>query len=307
MTSVDVGSDEIVALELELQPGAEAVPTSQWRLFLRRFFRHKLAVIGLLIFVLLLVSSFGARWVAPFPKNAQDLKTLEIQGPGRAHLFGQDELGRDYFTEVLYAGQISLKVGLAVAVLSTTLGVALGAIAGYFGKWADAVLMRLTDAFLLVPAIAVLAVAFKKFGNSDVAVALVLTFTVWMTVARLVRGQVLTIRELEFIDAARIAGASSTRIIVRHLVPNMVGPIAVNATLAMVNAIVAESTLSFLGFGIQPPDTSWGNLLAQTRGYLGTPKAYLLYFPCLFIILAVLAISFLGDGLRDAFDPGSKK
>ncbi len=306
MTSLDLTSEE-AGDELVDQTEAGSVTRSQWRLFLRRFLRHRLAVLGVLIFVALLVMSFGARWVAPFPKNAQNLTDLTIDGPGRDHLFGQDELGRDYFTEVLYAGQISLKIGIAVAVLSTALGVAMGAIAGYFGKLADGILMRVTDAFLLVPSIAILAVAFKKFGNSDIAVALVLTFTVWMTVARLVRGQVLTIRELEFIDAARIAGASSTRIIVRHLVPNMVGPIAVNATLAMVNAIVAESTLSFLGFGIQPPDTSWGNLLAQTRGYLGTSKAYLLYFPCLFIILAVLAISFIGDGLRDAFDPESKK
>lgn len=306
MTSLDLAADE-AADDVVVEAEVGSVTRSQWRLFLRRFLRHRLAVLGVLIFVALLVLSFGARWVAPYPKNAQNLTDLTIDGPGRAHLFGQDELGRDYFTEVLYAGQISLKIGIAVAVLSTALGVAMGAIAGYFGKLADGILMRVTDAFLLVPSIAILAVAFKKFGNSDTAVALVLTFTVWMTVARLVRGQVLTIRELEFIDAARIAGASSTRIIVRHLVPNMVGPIAVNATLAMVNAIVAESTLSFLGFGIQPPDTSWGNLLAQTRGYLGTSKAYLLYFPCLFIILAVLAISFIGDGLRDAFDPESKK
>lgn len=288
-------------------PAESAGATSQWRLFLRRFLRHRLAVIGFIIFTALLVLSFGARWIAPYPKNAQNLADLTIDGPGRAHLFGQDELGRDYFTEVLYAGQISLKIGIVVAILSTLLGVAMGAIAGYFGKLADAVLMRLTDAFLLVPSIAVLAVAFKKFGNSDVAVALVLTGTVWMTVARLVRGQVLGLRERDFIHAARMAGASSTRIIVRHLVPNMMGPIAVNATLAMVNAIIAESTLSFLGFGIQPPDTSWGNLLAQTRGYLGTSKAYLLYFPSAFIILAVLAISFLGDGLRDALDPESKR
>ncbi len=307
MTSVDVAADDGVASEGGLVAGADAVARSQWQLFLRRFLRHRLAVLGLVIFIGLMVLSFGASWIAPYPRNAQNLTDLTIDGPGRQHLFGQDELGRDYFTEVLYAGQISLKIGIAVAVLSTALGVAMGAMAGYFGKLADGVLMRLTDAFLLVPSIAILAVAFKKFGNSDVAVAMVLTFTVWMTVARLVRGRVLTIRELEFIDAARIAGASSTRIIVRHLIPNMVGPIAVNATLAMVNAIVAESTLSFLGFGIQPPDTSWGNLLSQTRGYLGTSKAYLLYFPCLFIILAVLAISFIGDGLRDAFDPESNK
>jgi peptide/nickel transport system permease protein len=261
----------------------------------------------MVLLLALLLFAFGARWLAPFPKNAQNLTDLEIDGPGRAHLFGQDELGRDYLTEVMYAGQITLQIGLAVAFLSTLIGVGIGAIAGYFGKWFDAILMRLTDAFLLIPGIALLAVAFRKFGNSDIAIMLVLSSIGWMSVARVVRGQVISLRDREFIDAARVAGASPFRIITRHLLPNMVGPIAINATLAMVAAILAESTLSFLGFGLQPPETSWGNLLTQARGYIGTSKSYLLWFPSLAIILVVLAVSFIGDGLRDAFDPESKR
>ena len=296
----DVDDDGALAV------GAEAVARSQWQLFRRRFLRHKLAMTGLVILATMFVLCFGARWIAPYPKNNQDLLSDPV-GPGREHLFGQDELGRDYFTEVLYAGQISLKIGLAVAVLSTALGATLGSVAGYFGRAYDLILMRITDMFLLVPGVALLAVAFRKFGQSDLAIIVVLTGIGWMLVARVVRGQVLSLRDREFVDAAKVAGASPFRIIFRHLIPNMVGPIAVNATLSMVGAILAESTLSFLGFGIQPPDTSWGNLLAQNRGYLGLSKAYLLYFPSIAIVLAVLAISFVGDGLRDAFDPESQR
>jgi len=296
----DVDDDGALAV------GAEAVARSQWQLFRRRFLRHKLAMTGLVILATMFVLCFGARWIAPYPKNNQDLLSDPV-GPGRDHLFGQDELGRDYFTEVLYAGQISLKIGLAVAVLSTALGATLGSVAGYFGRAYDLILMRITDMFLLVPGVALLAVAFRKFGQSDLAIIVVLTGIGWMLVARVVRGQVLSLRDREFVDAAKVAGASPFRIIFRHLIPNMVGPIAVNATLSMVGAILAESTLSFLGFGIQPPDTSWGNLLAQNRGYLGLSKAYLLYFPSIAIVLAVLAISFVGDGLRDAFDPESQR
>lgn len=305
MTTLDAPPIETGAGEL--RPGVEPAARSQWQLFRRRFFRHRLAMAGLVLLVVMFVFSFGAPWLAPFPKGKQNLTDLTIQGPGRDHLFGQDELGRDYLTEVMFAGQISLKIGLAVALLSTTLGVVMGAVTGYFGKWFDAILMRVTDGFLLIPGIALLAVAFKKFGSSDLSIALVLSGIGWMSVARVVRGQILGIRDREFVDAARVAGASPVRIVVRHLIPNMVGPIAINATLAMVAAILAESTLSFLGFGLQPPDTSWGNLLTQARGYVGTSKVYLLWFPSIAIILVVLAISFIGDGLRDAFDPESKK
>lgn len=278
---------------------------SQWQLVRRRFFRHRLAVIGLVVLIVLMVACFGASWLAPYGKNEQDL-LRPTAGPNADHLFGVDELGRDYFSEVLFAGQISLKVALTVALLSSIIGTTLGAIAGYFGRWADNVLMRLTDLFLVVPSIAILAVAIKRFGNNDRTISLVLAAVLWMTIARVVRGQVLSIREKEYIDAARVGGASSRRIIVRHILPNMVGPILVNASLAIVFAIVAESTLSFLGFGVQPPNSSWGLLLSQAAGTVGTNKGYLIIFPGLMLLLVVLCVNFIGDGLRDAFDPQAK-
>ncbi len=292
---------------IELRAGEEGgVARSQWRLFLRRFLRHRMAVVSIVGLVLIFVACFGADWVAPYEKNQQDLLVGPV-GPRGAHWFGTDELGRDQLTELLYAGQISLKIGLAVALIATAVGTLLGSVAGYFGRWADQLLMRLTDLFLVVPAVAILAIAIKKFGNSSVTIIYVLAALGWMYIARVVRSQVLSIKEKEFIEAARASGASHARIIARHLLPNTVGPILVNATLAIAAAIVTESTLSFLGFGVQPPTTSWGRMLSDARGYVGTPKAYLIYFPGLALLLVILAVNFIGDGLRDAFDPQSRR
>jgi peptide/nickel transport system permease protein len=257
------------------------------------------------VLVFLVLVCFGAGWFAPYPNNEQDLLLGPVR-PSGAHWFGTDELGRDQLTRILYAGQISLKIGLAVAVLSTLIGTTLGAVAGYMGRATDQALMRLTDLFLVVPGIAVLALALKYFGHDDLTIILVLAGVFWMYIARVVRGQVLSIKEKEFVEAARASGASRTRIVVRHVLPNCIGPIVVNATLAVATAIITESTLSFLGFGVQPPATSWGNMLSDAEGYVGTSKAYLLYFPGLAILLTVLAVNFLGDGLRDAFDPQSE-
>jgi peptide/nickel transport system permease protein len=292
--------------DVELSPNAEPVPRTQWQLFRRRFFRHRMAVISSVVLVVLYVLCFSAKWWVPFDPNKQNL-LLGPVSPRGAHWFGTDELGRDQFARIVYAGQISLKIGLAVALISTIVGAALGALAGYFGKLTDQALMRLTDLFLVVPAIAILAIALKNFGHSDTTIILVLAGLFWMYIARVVRGQVLSIKEKEFIEAARAAGASAPRIIVRHILPNIIGPIIVNATLGVATAIITESTLSFLGFGVQPPRTSWGNMLSTAEGYVGTSQAYLLYFPGLAILLTVLAVNFLGDGLRDAFDPQSEK
>lgn len=278
---------------------------SQWDLFRRRFLRHRVAIVSIGVLVLLCVACFGARFFAPYEPTDQDL-LLGPVGPSADHWFGTDELGRDQLSRILYAGQISLKIGLAVALLSTVVGTAVGAIAGYAGKVTDQALMRVTDLFLVVPAIAILAIALKKFGRDDLTIILVLAGLFWMYVARVVRGQVLSVKEKEFIEAARASGASSFRIVLRHVLPNCVGPIVVNATLAVAVAIITESTLSFLSFGVQPPKTSWGNMLSDAEGYVGTDKAYLLYFPGLMILLTVLAVNFLGDGLRDAFDPQSE-
>jgi peptide/nickel transport system permease protein len=290
---------DVDPLPVEIEPE----PRTQWQLIRRRFFQHKLAVISLVVLILLIVVCFGAHWIAPYPRGKQDL-LLGPVGPGKKHWFGTDILGKDQLTTLLYAGQVSLKIGLAVALISTVLGAIVGAVAGYYGKVWDQFLMRATDLFLVVPQIAVLAIALKKFGHTVNWIIIILAALGWMYVARIVRGQVLSIKEKEFVEAARASGAGSARIIVRHILPNCIGPILVNATLAIAGAIITESTLSFLGFGIQIPDESWGHMLSSAEGNYSV-NTHLLYFPGLFILLTVLCVNFLGDGLRDAFDPQS--
>jgi peptide/nickel transport system permease protein len=282
---------------------AEPTPLSQRELFVRRFKRHRLAIASLVVLFVLFVLCYGVGWFMPFEKGEQDLEAgAEFQSPSWDHLFGTDELGRDYLTEVLYAGQISLRIGLTVALLSTALGTVTGAIAGFYGRWADQILMRLTDLFLIVPLLAVLALARERFGSSPSTISYVLAGLLWMSIARVVRGQTLALKEKEFVEAARAVGASGPRIVVRHVLPNCIGPIVVNATLSIAVAIILESTLSFLGFGV---DSSWGNLLEEARGNYDN-HTHLLYFPGLAILLTVLCVNALGDGLRDALDPHAK-
>jgi peptide/nickel transport system permease protein len=272
--------------------------------FWRRLRRHRLAVGSALVLVLLAAACFAAPLLAPYGPNQQHL-ALGAVGPSLQHWFGTDELGRDELARLLYAGQISLEIGLAVALLSTLVGTIVGAVAGYVGKTTDQALMRVTDLFLVLPALALLALALEKFGHDRFTIIWVLAALFWMYIARVVRAQVLALKEQEYIEAARASGASAAWIVWRHVLPNCVGQIVVNATLAVAAAIVAESALSFLGFGVQLPATSWGRMLADAEGYVGTSQAYLLYFPGLAILVTILAVNFLGDGLRDAFDPRS--
>lgn len=318
----DEAAAEAVGSEVESTP-----PRSQWQLFRRRFFRHKLAMFGLFLLVFLCLAIFLADLWVPHDPTALDSESIVagVSPPSAEHWFGTDNNGRDYFARVIYAGQISLKIGLAVAFISTLVGTVTGALAGFFGRWVDQLLMRITDLFLIVPGIAVLAVGLEfaksdenpvgrfitgtgsepRFGTDSIII-FVLAMLGWMPIARVVRGQVLSIKEKEFVEAARAVGASNFRIITRHLLPNCIGPIVVNATLAIAVAIVAESTLSFLGFGVQPPETSWGQMLERARTNFNSNE-HLLYFPGLFILLTVLSVNFLGDGLRDAFDPQSRR
>jgi peptide/nickel transport system permease protein len=320
------GDEYVGDLELGYDESAEgAKPRSQWQLFRRRFFHHKAAVISLVVLILLLIACYGASWIAPYDRNAQDLANAG-QGPSADHLMGTDRLGRDLLTEILYAGQISLSVGLAVAFISTAFGAVFGACAAYFGRAIDQLLSRITDLFLVVPALLVAATALSYvrrngsflwwdvgdkflFVTIDMRFAMiaVLAFLGWTYIARIVRGQVLSLKEKEFVEAARSSGGSHRRIIFRHILPNSIGVITVNATLAIAVAIVAEATLTFLGFGIPPPDFSWGYLIYDARGTVGTNKAYLLYYPGFMLLITVLCVNFLGDGLRDAFDPHGKQ
>ena len=285
---------------------SELPAPQQWRRVLRRFLRHRLAVASALVLLLIVIACFGAHWFAPEPRGKIDF-VLGPTKPSSDHWFGTDELGRDEFSELLYAGQVSLKIGLGVALLSAVIGTTVGAVAGYAGRWLDQILMRITDFFLVLPAIAILAVGIRRFGNTALTMTLVLSAVGWMYVARIVRGQVLSLKEREFVDAARVSGASHLRIIVRHILPNTIGPIIVNATLSVAAAILTESTLSFLGFGAQPPATSWGRMLKDARDALGTDHAHLLYVPGIALVITVLAVNFIGDGLRDALDPSSSR
>jgi peptide/nickel transport system permease protein len=297
LATAEVGADEAALI-----PGAEPVPRSNWQLFRRRFIRHRLAVVSMFILAALIIACFGAKWLAPFPKNNQNI-LLGATPPSGTHWFGTDDLGRDQLSEIMYAGQVSLEIGLVVAILSTVVGVFVGAVAGFFAGLIDQGLSRLTDLFLILPEIAVLAVVLKALGQSANWIIVVLAALGWMYVARVVRGQVLSVKEKEFVEAARASGASSRRIIVRHILPNTIGPITVNMTLTIAAAVVAESTLSFLGFGIQPPDNSWGRMLSDAESAAGDfHRFYLILFPGLMLLLTVLAVNFLGDGLRDAFD-----
>jgi len=318
--------DEVATEEVGSEV-ASTPPRSQWQLFRRRFFRHKLAMFGLVLLLFMCLAIFFADVWVPQDPNELTSETLltGVEPPSGEHWFGTDNNGRDYFARVIYAGQISLKIGLGVALISTFIGTVTGAMAGFFGRWIDQLLMRITDLFLIVPGIAVLAVGLKfatspenpvgrfvlgdgnepRFGTDSIII-FVLAMLGWMQVARVVRGQVLSVKEKEFVEAARAVGASNFRIITRHLLPNCIGPIVVNATLAIAVAIVTESTLSFLGFGVQPPETSWGHMLNQAKSNFNFNE-HLLYFPGLFILLTVLCVNFVGDGLRDAFDPQSRR
>lgn len=289
--------------DFDLAGMPEPEPLSQWQLFRRRFKRHKLAVVSLFVLLILFGLCYGVRWITPFePGESGD--SLDVEGPSLSHYFGTGQLGEDYFTDVLHAGQTSLRIALTVAILSTTLGTILGIAAGYYGGWIDQLLMRVTDLFLLLPVIAVLALAQQRFGGADspVVLSLVLAGMFWMAIARIVRGQTLALREKEFVEAARAVGASGGRIMFRHILPNCIGPIVVNATLAIAAAIILESTLSYLGFGVE---SSWGYLLQRAKGAYDD-NTHLLYFPGLAILLTVLCVNALGDGLRDALDPHAK-
>ena len=284
---------------------AVVAPASQWRLVARRFRRNRPAVAGLVVLVILVFSALFAPLLTPYELNPT--LTSEVlgearQSPSLRHPFGTDELGRDQLTRVLYGGRISLVVGLCVALASSLIGTFVGAVAGYFGGWVDRLLMRLVDLLLILPGTALLMIAYKGLGDSLPVIVLVLGLLFWRTVARVVRGVFLALREQEFVEAARACGASSTRIIASEMLPSALGPIWVHLTLAVGGAILAESGLSFLGFGVQPPAVSWGSMLAQSRGAIGTDLAYLVYAPGLAILFTVLAVNYVGSGLRDALD-----
>jgi peptide/nickel transport system permease protein len=270
----------------------------------RQLRRHKPAMVSLVVFVVIAAACLAAPVLAPYRFDAIDLSGMR-QAPSLHHLMGTDDLGRDLFTRVLYGGRISILIGILSAVLGTGLGTLVGALAGYYGGRIDALLMRITDVAYAIPALPLL-IVLASFAQAGVgAMAVIIGLLSWMGTARVVRGEVLSLRSAVFVEAARALGASSSRIIGRHILPNAVGPIVVGATLAVGNAIIIESSLSFLGLGVQPPIPTWGNLLEDAAGTMAT-NPWLTIFPGLAILVVVLAVNFLGDGLQDALDPSGR-
>src|ERR1700730_11088000 len=263
--------------------------------------RHRAAVAGLLVILVLVVAALFAPWLAPYDPYAVSLDS-RLQAPGGAHWLGTDELGRDILARLLFGARVSLWVGMVTVALAGLIGVAGGLVAGYLGGYWDVVIMRLVDVFLAFPVIilAIAIVAVRGPGLTNVLVALALVY--WTTYARVVRGVVLTLRDQEYTWAARTLGASPARILVRHLLPNTLAPLVVLASLGMGNAILAEAALSFLGFGIQPPEASWGSMLNSGMQFL-RDASFLSTWPGLAIFVTVLGFNLLGDGLRDALDP----
>jgi len=297
----------------------EAPPLSLSRLAWLRFRRHKMAMfgVGVLIF-LTLYTIVGAIIFSEKDANFNDT-SIALQGPSGEHPFGTDTIGRDILARTIYGGQISLIIGLFAVSIEVTVGILVGALAGFFGGWLDATLMRITEAVLIIPQIFLLLVMAKYFaGNipdvtilgrtfsgSVIVIVVIIGLTSWPYLARIVRAEFLSIKEREFILAARATGTSTPEVIFRHILPNCVAPIVVSATLGLANAITLEAYISFLGLGVRPPTATWGNMLEGAYNYIET--AYWLWlFPGMLILLIVLAINFVGDGLRDALDPRSR-
>jgi oligopeptide transport system permease protein len=300
-------------------------PTSLWRDAWRRLLQNRPAVASLGIIIVIIAISLAASALAPFPFDQQDLDATDL-GPGGPHLFGTDQLGRDQLSRLVYGSRISLAVALADVVIVLLVGVPLGLAAGYVGRWVDVLIMRTVDVLLAFPSLLLVIVvitylravlelpqsgllavvgAADKLTGGLLGVFIALGLVSWLTVARLVRGQVLSLKEREFIEAARMIGASDWRIMLRHLMPNTLAPIIVAATFGIPGAIATEAGLSFLGLGVRPPFPSWGILIAEgVRNMRAFPHE--LVFPAGVLALTLICFSFLGDGLRDALDPKLK-
>jgi ABC-type dipeptide/oligopeptide/nickel transport system permease subunit len=287
--------------------GLEVATRSQWDYARRRFFRHRLAMLGLIGLIIIFGAGIFAGHVAQYSSSEIDLNNI-LSGPTVAghHWFGTDNIGRDYFSRVVFGIRTSLEVGVVVAIVSSIVGLVVGSIAGYYGGWLDNMLMRITDLVLTLPALAILATAAALLGSGNQwRTTMILAAFFWTGIARVVRGIFLSLREKEYVEAAKASGAGDWRIMFRHIVPNTMGPIIVNGTLAVGAAILTEAALSFLGFGIKPPTPSLGVLISEAQ--TSPQQWWLTVFPGLVIVLIVLCVNFVGDGLRDALDPQQRR
>lgn len=296
---------------------------SQGQIVRARFLRHKGAMIGLAALIGVIVLAYSSIGIGPIPGwwkygPNQGLPLVNGGSPTLVmpwsggfsvgeHPFGQDEIGRDTFARTMRGTQSSLLVMFTIGIVATLIGTLMGALSGYFRGLLDTILMRFTDLVITMPVIVIGALLGKKFGSADpLPLGIALGLIAWPPIARLVRGDFLTLREREFVDAARVAGASSSRIIFKHVLPNAMGTLIVAITLLMSSAILLETALSYLGFGISPPNVSLGTMISQYQGAFST-RPWLFWWPGLFIIIIALSVNFVGDGLRDAFDPRQKR
>jgi peptide/nickel transport system permease protein len=283
-------------------PVVEKRPPGPWKTAWKKFMHNPLAVTGLIILLIFVLSAVFARWLTPFDPAHSVLLDSNLTPGTDGHLLGTDELGRDIFARLLYSTRISLTVGFLVAFVSVIVGTLIGAISGYFGGWVDTIFMRLVDVMNSIPLLFLNILILAIFGSKVSYMIMILAFTSWMSVARLVRGSYLQLREMQYVEAARAIGVSHTGIIFRHLLRNASAPIIVNATLMVGGAILGESALSYLGLGIQAPATSWGLMLSNAQEFMLTDPVQALY-PGLCILIVVLAVNFIGDGIRDGLDP----
>ena len=275
------------------------------REFWTRLKRNRMAMTGLALVLGLFVVSIFAPWLAPYDPNSIDLKQV-LMPPSPAHYLGTDTLGRDVLSRIIFGSRVSLKVGFVAVGLATLIGLFIGALAGYYGGWVDSALMRLVDLMLCFPAFFLILAVIALLEPSIWNIMAVIGLTGWMGVARLVRAEFLSLREREFVTAARALGAGDTRLILRHMLPNALAPVMVSATLGVAGAILTESALSFLGLGVQPPTPSWGNILTAGKDNIEIAW-WLSVFPGLAILITVMSYNLLGEGIQEAIDPRLKE
>lgn len=283
------------------QPGRRSELLQAWQ----RFSANRMSLVGLGLIILLVLIAVFAPLIAPYDPIEDIFRGVRGVGPSWEHPFGYDHLGRDLLSRVIFGSRVALLVGLVATGISVLVGIVIGAVAGYFGGWVDTLLSRLIDTLMAFPIIALLVVLAAVLGPSLVTTIVVIGFTGWARFARVVRAEVMSLKQQDFITAARAVGVRDWRIIWRHLLPNVMGPVIVLASLGIGGIIILESALSFLGLGIRPPNPSWGGTLADGRAFI-LRYPHIAFFPGLMIVITVLAFNFLGDGLRDAFDPRNR-
>lgn len=302
--------DEKIMSSPQLQPNGAFVEvnktrTTRWSSFFKKLAKNKAAIAGAIIVLLFVILAALAPLIAPYDPKLPDM-SKKLETPSGEHWLGTDDKGRDILSRLLFGARISLMVGILSTVLGAFVGIILGIVSGYYGRWIDSLIMRICDVLLAFPGILLALAIVSILGSSTTNVIIAVAFFAVPTFARIVRGSTLTVKKLEYIDAIRAMGATDFRIIFKHIFPNIVSPIIVQATLYIASAIITASALSFLGMGTQPPTPEWGTMLSDGRSYVSYAP-HLTLFPGIAILLVVIGFNLFGDGLRDALDPKSNK